>query len=137
MELGKRELMDDQTAIALLAEMRQIHRLLRELPSAFAVALAARERGSITASDRAVLDVLLDPLTEAMGQAKFPLADLDRQAELYPALHDALSQLRADGMTTKRLGKMFSRIEGVDLGGAVIWQRGKGREGQWWQIVRV
>lgn len=129
--------MDDATANALLVELRHMNRLLRELPAGFAVALAAHNRGGVSVQDRAVLDTLLAPLLEAMGQAVFTLRDLDEQAQTYDALRKALQQLKAQGLSGRKLGKLFARIAGADLGGVVLWQRGQDRDGLVWQLVRV
>ncbi|MDP3761526.1 MAG: hypothetical protein Q8R01_13520 [Ramlibacter sp.] len=131
--------MDDKTATALVRELQLLNAQIRELPTAIAVALAARDRG-IRPEDRQILDVLLPPLRQVVGGATFTLREAAEQAQddRFQCLRVALEALGREGHTVKRIGKLLSRIEGADLGGGlVLWRRGgPEREGVRWQFVQ-
>jgi hypothetical protein len=122
---------------ATLSLLRHISAQLDALPGRLAVAIAAERRGKVSDSDRALLDLLLQPLLNAVRESMFTLHDLDEHARLDSELRTALDAAEAKGVTRKALGKLLARVEGADLGGAVVWQRRKERDGALWQIQRV
>jgi hypothetical protein len=121
----------------ILFELRRLNGLLRDLPTAIAIAISADRRKAVAPEDRVVLDLLLQPIYDAVGEAIFSFEDLDKHAKLDPDLEAALRMPAENGLTRRKLGKLFARCAGVDINGIVIWHRGTRRGGAQWQLKQV
>ena len=92
------------------------------------VALLEAARATLSPEDREVLGRLLPAIAGGVGSAVWSVKEL-RTSEA-PGVHIVL-----DGISARRLGRLFSRARGVPLGGYLIQRAGIEWHATLWQVV--
>lgn len=108
-----RDVLDD-----MLAELRAIHALLER----------QQRPSSLSRADRAALGRILPAITGTLGSEWFLARDL--RADSRPALRLVLADL-----TSKRLGRLLLRADGVAIGGFVVERGGLELGSTLWRVV--
>lgn len=106
-------------AVEILAELRAIHTLLARRP----------QPSSLSRADQEALTRLLPAVTGLLGSEWFLARDLC--ADSRPALRLVL----ADHLTSKRLGRLLLRADGVAIGGFVVERGGLELGSTLWRVV--
>jgi hypothetical protein len=108
----------------VVAEQARQRQMLAEI-----LRLLERGRGARDEADQA----LLLALAEAVGDRQFTSAQLMAHAAVDPALHEALEA--ADVTSTKELGCLCRRLEGISIRGVRLARAGDQRGGVLWRLL--
>jgi hypothetical protein len=122
-----------EAAPAIEARLCALEAEVRELVTLNCAILATLERqqrpSSIpTRADRAVLEKILPAIAGAYGSDNFSSRDLVEDAS--PAV-----RLVVRGLSAKRVGKLFSRADGIPINGLMVQRQGEEFHVTAWRVV--
>jgi hypothetical protein len=98
----------------------------------------SRSGSSLGKEDRIVLALLLPLIvTRYSGEAVFSSADAIEHAAGFPDVLEALKKVIGPDLSARRMGKLLSRAQNIDIGGLRVLRMTADKEGCLWVVRRI
>ena len=130
--------MSDDDAAAIVREFQLLRDAVRALPAAIAAAMQTQAGTALSRADRDALSAYLSTIvTPSLPRFCFTAAEALQHLQSSPLMLAAMAPAIGSPASTRKLGKLFARAEGVVIDGRMLAREGPLRDGVLWSAVRV